>query len=137
MLVLRNNDGCVIARNAEVKERKIPMGTPYFKLKDEIRRHRIHVFSSNYALYADFSNRVMTTLEQMAPSEEVYSIDEAFLDLTGLRNCRVLEDFGREVRERVKRDTHLTVGVGSAQTKTLAELANFAEKNGSRPAVEC
>lgn len=128
VLVLSNNDGCVIARNAEVKELKIPMGAPYFKLKDEIRRHKIHVFSSNYALYADFSNRVMTTLEQMVPSVEVYSIDEAFLDLTGLRNCRVLEDFGREIRERIKRDTHLTVGVGIAQTKTLAKLANYAAK---------
>jgi len=128
VLVLSNNDGCVIARSAEVKELKIPMGAPYFKLKDEIRRHKIHVFSSNYALYADMSNRVMTTLEQMAPSVEVYSIDEAFLDLTGVRNCRVLEDFGREVRERIKRDTHLTVGVGIAQTKTLAKLANHAAK---------
>jgi DNA polymerase V len=128
VLVLSNNDGCVIARSAEVKELKIPMGAPYFKLKDEIRRHKIHVFSSNYALYADMSNRVMTTLEQMAPSVEVYSIDEAFLDLAGVRNCRVLEDFGREVRERIKRDTHLTVGVGIAQTKTLAKLANHAAK---------
>lgn len=128
VLVLSNNDGCVIARSAEVKELKIPMGAPYFKLKDEIRRHKIHVFSSNYALYADMSNRVMTTLEQMAPSVEVYSIDEAFLDLTGVRNCRVLEDLGREVRERIKRDTHLTVGVGIAQTKTLAKLANHAAK---------
>lgn len=128
VLVLSNNDGCVIARSAEVKELKIPMGAPYFKLKDEIRRHKIHVFSSNYALYADMSNRVMTTLEQMAPSVEVYSIDEAFMDLTGVRNCRVLEDFGREVRETIKRNTHLTVGVGIAQTKTLAKLANHAAK---------
>jgi len=128
VLVLSNNDGCVIARNAEVKKLEIPMGAPYFKLKDEIRRHKIHVFSSNYALYADMSNRVMTTLEQMAPSVEVYSIDEAFMDLTGLRNCRVLEDFGREVRETIKRNTHLTVGVGIAQTKTLAKLANYAAK---------
>lgn len=128
VLVLSNNDGCVIARNAEVKELKIPMGAPYFKLKDEIRRHKITVFSSNYPLYADFSNRVMTTLEKMVPSVEVYSIDEAFLDLTGLKNCRVLEDFGREIRERIKRDTHLTVGVGIAQTKTLAKLANYAAK---------
>lgn len=70
----------------------------------------------------------MTTLEQMAPSVEVYSIDEAFMDLAGVRNCRVLEDFGREMRETVKRNTHLTVGVGIAQTKTLAKLANYAAK---------
>ncbi|WNK60329.1 translesion error-prone DNA polymerase V subunit UmuC (plasmid) [Pantoea agglomerans] len=128
VLVLSNNDGCVIARSAEVKALNIPMGAPYFKLRDEIRRHKIYVFSSNYALYADMSNRVMTTLEQMAPSVEVYSIDEAFLDLTGVRNCMVLENFGREVRETIKRNTHLTVGVGIAQTKTLAKLANHAAK---------
>ncbi|MBA8870113.1 translesion error-prone DNA polymerase V subunit UmuC [Pantoea agglomerans] len=128
VLVLSNNDGCVIARSAEVKALNIPMGAPYFKLRDEIRRHKIHVFSSNYALYADMSNRVMTTLEQMAPSVEVYSIDEAFLDLTGVRNCMVLENFGREVRETIKRNTHLAVGVGIAQTKTLAKLANHAAK---------
>lgn len=128
VLVLSNNDGCVIARSAEVKALNIPMGAPYFKLRDEIRRHKIHVFSSNYALYADMSNRVMTTLEQMAPSVEVYSIDEAFLDLTGVRNCMVLENFGREVRETIKSNTHLTVGVGIAQTKTLAKLANHAAK---------
>lgn len=128
VLVLSNNDGCVIARSAEAKALAIPMGAPYFKLRDDIRRHRIHVFSSNYALYADMSSRVMTTLEQMAPCVEVYSIDEAFLDLTGVRNCMVLENFGREVRETIKRNTHLTVGVGIAQTKTLAKLANHAAK---------
>ncbi|KAA6001381.1 translesion error-prone DNA polymerase V subunit UmuC [Pantoea sp. M_5] len=128
VVVLSNNDGCVIARSAEAKTLGIPMGAPYFKLKNEFRRHRVQVFSSNYALYADMSNRVMTTLEQMAPSVEVYSIDEAFLDLSGVRNCMVLENFGREVRETVKRNTHLTVGVGIAQTKTLAKLANHAAK---------
>ncbi|MGJ0125963.1 translesion error-prone DNA polymerase V subunit UmuC [Pantoea sp. RHCKP32] len=128
VVVLSNNDGCVIARSAEAKTLGIPMGAPYFKLKNEFRRHRVQVFSSNYALYADMSNRVMTTLEQMAPSVEVYSIDEAFLDLSGVRNCMVLENFGREVRETVKRNTHLTVGVGIAQTKTLAKLANYAAK---------
>lgn len=128
VVVLSNNDGCVIARSAEAKALGIPMGAPYFKLKNEFRRYRVQVFSSNYALYADMSNRVMTTLEQMAPSVEVYSIDEAFLDLSGVRNCMVLENFGREVRETVKRNTHLTVGVGIAQTKTLAKLANHAAK---------
>jgi len=128
VVVLSNNDGCVIARSAEAKKLQVPMGAPYFKLKGEFRKHGVHVFSSNYALYADMSNRVMTTLEQMAPSVEVYSIDEAFLDLTGVRNCMVLENFGREVRETIKRNTHLTVGVGIAKTKTLAKLANHAAK---------
>lgn len=76
----------------------------------------------------------MKTLEQMAPSVEVYSIDEAFLDLSGVRNCMVLENFGREVRETVKRNTHLTVGVGVAQTKTLANWLSMVQKNGSRQA---
>lgn len=128
VVVLSNNDECVIARSAEAKKLQVPMGAPYFKLKEEFRKHGVHIFSSNYALYADMSNRVMTTLEQMAPSVEVYSIDEAFLDLTGVRNCMVLENFGREVRETINRNTHLTVGVGIAQTKTLAKLANHAAK---------
>ncbi|SFD73894.1 DNA polymerase V, partial [Phytobacter palmae] len=82
----------------------------------------------NYELYADMSNRVMTTLEEMSPRVEIYSIDEAFCDLTGVSNCRVLEEFGREIRATVLRRTHLTVGVGIAPTKTLAKLANHAAK---------
>lgn len=73
-------------RSAEAKKLQVPMGAPYFKLKDEIRKHGVHIFNSNYALYTDMNNRVMTTLEQMAPSVEVYSIDGAFLDLTDVRN---------------------------------------------------
>ena len=132
VVVLSNNDGCVIARSAEAKAINVPMGAPYFKLKDEFRRHKVQVFSSNYALYADMSNRVMTTLEDMAPAVEIYSIDEAFMNLTGVRNCRVLEDYGREIRTRVKQDTHLTVGVGIAPTKTLAKLANHAAKKWAK-----
>ncbi|MGK3131173.1 translesion error-prone DNA polymerase V subunit UmuC [Pantoea sp. C8B4] len=132
VVVLSNNDGCVIARSAEAKAINVPMGAPYFKLKDEFRRHKVQVFSSNYALYADMSNRVMTTLEDMAPAVEIYSIDEAFMNLTGVRNCRVLEDYGREIRARVKQETHLTVGVGIAPTKTLAKLANHAAKKWTK-----
>ncbi|MDF7651916.1 translesion error-prone DNA polymerase V subunit UmuC [Erwiniaceae bacterium L1_54_3] len=132
VVVLSNNDGCVIARSAEAKAINVPMGAPYFKLKDEFRRHKVQVFSSNYALYADMSNRVMTTLEDMAPYVEIYSIDEAFLDLTGVRNCHVLEDYGRLIRARVKQETHLTVGVGIAPTKTLAKLANHAAKKWTK-----
>jgi len=132
VLVLSNNDGCVIARSAEVKELKIPMGAPYFKLKDDIRRHKIHVFSSNYALYADMSNRVMTILEDMAPSVEVYSIDEAFMDVTGLDKLQSFDALGRKVRARIKQEAHLTVGVGIAQTKTLAKLANHAAKKWTK-----
>lgn len=131
MVVLSNNDGCVIARSPEAKP-FVKMGEPYFKQKDMFRRHGIIAFSSNYELYADMSNRVMTTLEELSPRCEIYSIDEAFCDLTGVRNCRDLTDFGREIRETVLRRTHLTVGVGIAQTKTLAKLANHAAKQWQR-----
>lgn len=131
VVVLSNNDGCVIARSAEAKP-FVKMGEPYFKQKDVFRRHGIIAFSSNYELYADMSNRVMTTLEELSPRCEIYSIDEAFCDLAGVRNCRDLTDFGREIRETVLRRTHLTVGVGIAQTKTLAKLANHAAKQWQR-----
>ncbi|WP_394873378.1 Y-family DNA polymerase [Klebsiella pneumoniae] len=131
VIVLSNNDGCVIARSAEAKP-FVKMGEPYFKQKDMFRRHGIIAFSSNYELYADMSNRVMTTLEELSPRCEIYSIDEAFCDLTGVRNCRDLTDFGKEIRETVLRRTHLTVGVGIAQTKTLAKLANHAAKQWQR-----
>ena len=131
VVVLSNNDGCVIARSAEAKP-FVKMGEPYFKQKDMFRRHGIITFSSNYELYADMSNRVMTTLEELSPRCEIYSIDEAFCDLTGVRNCCDLTDFGREIRETVLRRTHLTVGVGIAQTKTLAKLANHAAKQWQR-----
>lgn len=131
VVVLSNNDGCVIARSPEAKP-FVKMGEPYFKQKDIFRRHGIIAFSSNYELYADMSNRVMTTLEELSPRCEIYSIDEAFCDLTGVRNYRDLTDFGREIRETVLRRTHLTVGVGIAQTKTLAKLANHAAKQWQR-----
>lgn len=127
VVVLSNNDGCVIARSAEAKP-FVTMGEPYFKQKEQFRRYGIVAFSSNYELYADMSNRVMTTLEEMSPRVEIYSIDEAFCDLTGVSNCRVLEEFGREMRATVLQRTHLTVGVGIAPTKTLAKLANHAAK---------
>ncbi|WP_042291526.1 Y-family DNA polymerase [Citrobacter sedlakii] len=132
VVVLSNNDGCVIARSAEAKAAGIAMGEPYFKLKDQIRRVGVVCFSSNYELYADMSQRVMTTLEDLAPRVEIYSIDEAFCELTGVRNCRVLEDFGRELQEAVYRNTRLAVGVGIGQTKTLAKLANHAAKKWLR-----
>ncbi len=132
VVVLSNNDGCVIARSAEAKALQIPMGAPYFKLKNDFRRHNVQVFSSNYALYADMSNHVMTTLEDMAPAVEIYSIDEAFMCLDGMQRLTSLDDLGRKVRARIKQETHLTVGVGIAQTKTLAKLANHAAKKWSK-----
>ncbi len=112
VVVLSNNDGCVIARNAEAKALGVKMGDPWFKQKDLFRRCGVVCFSSNYELYADMSNRVMSTLEELSPRVEIYSIDEAFCDLTGVRNCRDLTDFGREIRATVLQRTHLTVGVG-------------------------
>ncbi|MDE4813161.1 Y-family DNA polymerase [Klebsiella pneumoniae] len=128
VVVLSNNDGCIIARSAEAKRLGIKMGDPYFKCKDYFRQQGVVCFSSNYELYADMSHRVMTTLEEMCPRVEIYSIDEAFCDLTGVRNCRVLEEFGRELKDTVYRNTRLPVGVGIAQTKTLAKIANHAAK---------
>ena len=126
VVVLSNNDGCVIARNREAKKAGIVMGAPFFKMRDLFERHNIVTFSSNYALYADMSSRVMTVLEEMSPAVEVYSIDEAFMNLQGVSNCQNLEDFGREVRAKVFLWTGLTVGVGIGPTKTLAKLANHA-----------
>lgn len=128
IVVLSNNDGCVVARSKEAKQLGIKMGVPVHQIKDMIRLHRIAVFSSNYALYGDMSQRVMSILEQMAPQVEVYSIDEAFLSLTGIESYQSLNDFGVAVRERVQQWTGITVCVGIAPTKTLAKLANHAAK---------
>lgn len=128
VVVLSNNDGCVIARSVEAKKLGIRMGDPFFKMRDIFEKHKIVTFSSNYALYADMSSRVMTVLEEMSPAVEVYSIDEAFMNLQGVSNCQNLEEFGREVRTKVLQWTGLTVGVGIAPTKTLAKLANYAAK---------
>lgn len=127
VVVLSNNDGCVIARSAQAKP-FVKMGDPWFKHKDQFRRHNVTCFSSNYELYADMSHRVMTILEELTPRVEIYSIDEAFCDLTGVRHCRDLTEFGKEIRATLLQRTHLTVGVGIAPTKTLAKLANHAAK---------
>ncbi|WP_312831038.1 translesion error-prone DNA polymerase V subunit UmuC [Pantoea eucrina] len=132
VVVLSNNDGCVIARSAEARKLGIKMGAPYFKMKDELTRHNVRVFSSNYALYADMSDRVMTTLEEMATAVEIYSIDEAFMDLTGFGRYKPLEAYGREIQQRIYREMHLLTGVGIAQTKTLAKLANYAAKKWTK-----
>lgn len=128
IVVLSNNDGCVVARSREAKLLGIKMGVPVFQIKAEMPRHGILAFSSNYALYADLSSRVMRTLEEMAPRVEVYSIDEAFLDLTGIESAISLVEFGQKVRERIGHWIGITVCVGIAPTKTLAKLANHAAK---------
>lgn len=131
VVVLSNNDGCVVARSKEAKALGIKMGVPVHLIKTEIRRHRIKVFSSNYALYGDLSRRVMTNLEAMAPRVDIYSIDEAFLDLTGIDQVVSFEEFGRQVKDAVYQNVGLPVCVGIAPTRTLAKLANYAAKKYS------
>ncbi|MCB5162601.1 translesion error-prone DNA polymerase V subunit UmuC [Marinomonas algarum] len=131
VVVLSNNDGCVVARSKEAKALGIKMGVPLFQIKDQIQQHGVVCFSSNYALYADLSNRVMTILEEEAPRVEVYSIDEAFMDLTGVDHAVDLLTFGRQVKAKVDKWTGITIGVGIAPTKTLAKLANHAAKKYS------
>ena len=128
VVVLSNNDGCVVARSKEAKALGIKMGIPIFKIQAQIRQHGIQVFSSNYSLYADMSDRVMRTLEDMAPKVEIYSIDEAFLDLTGMQSAISLVDFGQQVKHTIDRWIGIAVCVGIAPTKTLAKLANHAAK---------
>jgi DNA polymerase V len=125
IVVLSNNDGCVIARSYDAKL-FVKMGAPYFQIRDVLRRNGVQVFSSNYALYGDMSERVMTIIESMVPAVEVYSIDEAFADLTGIRGD--LTAFGRTIRAAVHKRTGIPVGVGIAPTKTLAKLANHTAK---------
>lgn len=126
VVILSNNDGCVIARNAITKALGIPMGAPWFKLKGEARQHEIIALSSNYALYADMSNRVMSILSNYSPNQEIYSIDECFLDVTGINNNLV--DYAQDMRGRIKQWTGLPVCVGLGSSKTLAKLANHIAK---------
>jgi DNA polymerase V len=124
IVVLSNNDGCVIARSYDAKP-FVKMGEPYFQIKHKLKQHGIVAFSSNYALYGDMSERIMMLIESMVPVVEVYSIDEAFADLTGVCD---LETLGRRLRSQVLRCTGIPVGVGIAPTKTLAKLANHTAK---------
>jgi len=124
IVVLSNNDGCVIARSYDAKPH-VKMGEPYFQIRHKLKQQGIVAFSSNYALYGDMSERVMSLIESMVPTVEVYSIDEAFADLTGINS---LEQFGRQIRAQVLRCTGIPVGVGIAPTKTLAKLANHTAK---------
>jgi len=133
VIVLGNNDGIVVARSNEAKALGIPMGVPAFKFQPLIRRHDVQVFSSNYALYGDMSQRVMETLSQFSPDIEVYSIDEAFLSLTGFVHQN-LTDYGHKIRATVKQWTGLPVSVGIAETKTLAKIANHHAKRSTKSA---
>ncbi|MBD8051114.1 Y-family DNA polymerase [Limnohabitans radicicola] len=129
MVVLSNNDGCVVSRSNEAKALGIRMGQPWFECKALAEEHGILAMSSNYALYADLSNRVMNILSQFAPRHEVYSIDECFVDLTGIPKLR---DVSYTMRERVTKWSGIPVCVGIGPTKTLAKLANHVAKKHPR-----
>ncbi len=129
VVVLSNNDGCVVSRSNEAKALGVKMGQPWFECQALAREHGIQALSSNYALYADMSNRVMRILSDFSPRHEIYSIDECFIDLSGMANVR---DIGRVMRERVGRWTGIPVCVGVGPTKTLAKLANHVAKKHPR-----
>lgn len=129
VVVLSNNDGCVVARSAEVKALGIPMGVPWFKIQQEAKRHGIVAFSSNYALYADLSNRCVEVLSGFTPNIEVYSIDESFLELSGFEGRPGgLMAYCAEIRQRIADWLGLAVCVGIGASKTLAKLANHTAK---------
>ncbi len=131
VIVLSNNDGCAVARSNEAKAIGIKMGQPLFQLKDIIKKHNVQVYSSNYALYGDMSNRVMQTLSRFTPEMEIYSIDEAFLDLSNFSRID-LDEYGRKIKTTVEKWTGIPVSVGIAQTKTLAKLANQIAKKSKK-----
>ena len=127
VVVLSNNDGCVISRSREAKDLGIKMGEPYFKVKELVKKNKVEVYSSNYALYGDISRRVMKVLKTFSPKVEIYSIDEAFIDLSFIDEKGV-EDYGREIRSRVLKWTGIPTSVGIASTKTLSKVANHIAK---------
>lgn len=128
VIVLSNNDGNVVARSNEVKKLGLTFGAPFHECREFIRKHGVHVFSSNYTLYGDLSRRVMETLSAFSPRMEIYSIDEAFLDL-GTMEHAAREKYGRQIRQTVERWTGIPVSVGIGPTKTLAKLANHWAKH--------
>lgn len=129
VIVLSNNDGCAVSRSNEVKALGITMGTPYFKIKELVKKHDIQVFSSNFILYGDISNRVMDTLRTFSQDVEIYSIDEAFLDLTDFEP-QDLTDYGQKIKKTVQKWVGIPVSIGIAKTKTLTKIASeIAKKN--------
>jgi DNA polymerase V len=127
VVVLSNNDGCIISRSNEAKALGIKMGEPYFKAKDIIIKNKVEVFSSNYSLYGDLSRRVMRTLKRFNTEIEVYSIDEAFIDLSNFPD-QDIEKVGKEIRETILKWTGIPTSIGIAKTKTLSKIANHIAK---------
>lgn len=137
IIVLSNNDGCVVARSDEAKALGIEMGTPAFMIQELIDQHKVCVFSSNYTLYGDLSDRVMSTIANFGDRVEVYSIDEAFLDLTTFRHHH-LSDYARKIRTSVIKNIGIPVSVGIGPSKTLAKMANrFTKKTKKHVGFHC
>ena len=127
IVILSNNDGCIISRSYEAKDLGIPMGAPEFKVRTELKQKGVHVFSSNYALYGDLSNRVMKILEGFTPNVEVYSIDEAFLNFDGMK-ISDYHSYGLQMKKRVQKWIGIPVCIGFAETKALSKVANKIAK---------
>lgn len=131
IVVLSNNDGCVIARSNEAKDAGIPMGAPAFEYEALLRKHNVHVFSANFALYGDMSNRIMTILSDYSPDIEIYSIDEAFLKFNGFDHVNI-QSYGEEMRRKTMKWTGIPISIGIAPTKALAKVANRIAKKYTR-----
>ncbi len=131
VVVLSNNDGCIVARSQEVKDLGVPMAAPYFKYKEVLTKNKVRVFSSNYQLYGDISNRVMSLLKEFSDEIEFYSIDEAFLRLDNIVSINY-EKYAKEIRQKIIKCTDIPVSIGIGKTKTLAKIANdIAKKSNS------
>lgn len=136
VVVLSNNDGCIVARSDEVKKLGIPMGAPMFKYRNVIERNNVHVFSGNLMYYNEVSRNVMQCIRQFAPEVQVYSVDEAFIDFDGFERFFDLVAYSKKIREAVMQQTGIPVSIGIAATKTLAKVANkVAKKNASYEGV--
>ena len=125
VVVLSNNDGCVIARSEESKALGIKMGDVFYQVKDKLEEHNVAVFSSNYNLYGDMSRRVMSLLSQYSPKIDVYSIDEAFLDLSGMGTSEQLTEYCKKMVKHIGKGTGIPIALGIAPTKTLAKMASL------------
>jgi DNA polymerase V len=125
--VLSNNDGCVVSRSQEAKDLGIPMGAPYFKYKDVIENNNGVIFSANFSLYGDMSNRVMNTVAKFTPDIEIYSIDEAFLSFDHISK-KDYSEYARDIRKTVLQNTGIPISIGIGQTKTLSKVANKIAK---------
>lgn len=127
IVVLSNNDGCAIARSNEAKALGIPMGAPYFQIKSLCAKHEVVMFSSNYTLYGDISHRVMSVIEDAWQALEIYSIDEAFMDISSIPQS-VQFDFCTDLQKRILKEVGIPTSIGIGKTKTLAKLANHIAK---------